>query len=106
MADKQDNQVKLHRDYCFFMDGSKYNRNIACKRHDNAYGIKGGGDGKKRKELDRAFYQYMKGNNDPMALPTYIALRTCGWFFFNYKSGKPWKGQLIKKIFKGYLRNK
>jgi uncharacterized membrane protein (DUF106 family) len=48
----------------------------------------------------------MKKHGDPMAKIVYIAIRTFGWIFFNYKSGKLWQGQLIKRIFKSYLKGK
>ena len=101
--------ITLHRDYCFLIDGSKYNRNIACKFHDNAYGIHGGGDAKKRYELDKAFYDHLKKNNDPMAFWAYLAVRLFGWLFFNYTKKHYWKGQLGKMILRRifpFLKNK
>ncbi len=79
------------------MVSGKYNRNIACKKHDNAYGINGGGGGKERKRADLMLYNHMKENRDPLAIPAYIAIRLCGWFFFNYHKGL-WTGQLSKKL--------
>lgn len=90
--------IVIHRDYCFLLNGQKYNRNIACKYHDNAYGIKGGGNGKDRKKADRIFLKALLKNKDPMAYIIYVAVRIFGWFFFNYKSGALWKGALIKKL--------
>jgi hypothetical protein len=103
---KDEKEIILHRDYCLLIDSNKYNRNIACKRHDNAYGINGGGNPEDRKKADLAFYHHMKKHGDPMAKIVYIAIRTFGWIFFNYKSGKLWQGQLIKRIFKSYLKGK
>ncbi|MGI9276585.1 MAG: hypothetical protein ACR2PT_17295 [Endozoicomonas sp.] len=94
--------MKLNRDYCLLLDHTKYNRNIGCKKHDNAYGINGGGSEHDRRIADRAFYAHMKNNNDPMALLSYIAVSTFGWFFFNYHQGF-WRGQLSKRIFRGLL---
>jgi hypothetical protein len=91
--------VKLHRNYCMILDHRKYNRNLVCKFHDNAYGINGGGSGAMRKIVDKELLHNMKSNRDPMAKITYIAVRSFGWLFFNYTSGMPWKGQLIKNIF-------
>jgi hypothetical protein len=93
MAKKQ-----LQRDYCILINGSKHNRNLGCKKHDNAYGINGGGSKTDRRNADKRFYQYLKSNNDPMAKPAYIAVRLFGWIFFNYKSGI-WRGQISKRIF-------
>lgn len=106
MSGNPQNQVKPPRDYCFLIDGNKYNRNAGCEKHDNGYGRKGGGCGKTRKEYDRVFFEHLRSNKDPMAIPVYVTIRLCGWFFFNYHTGKPWRGQLVKKIFKNYLRNK
>ncbi|PTR06489.1 hypothetical protein C8K11_120103 [Novosphingobium sp. GV055] len=36
-----------------------------------------------------------------MAVPVWLAVRTFGWFFFNYH-GFPWRGQLVRKIFPRY----
>ena len=93
-----DDGTILHRDYCFLIDGEKYNRNIACKRHDNIYGVNGGGTPDMRKQADLLFYQHLKSNQDPMAFLSYMAVRLCGWAFFNYESGALWTGQLIKKL--------
>lgn len=87
----------LHKSYCFLIGGRKYNRNLICKLHDNAYGKNGGGDPARRLQADREMYAFMKKNGDPMAFPAYIALRLFGWAFFNYKSGGLWCGQLIFK---------
>lgn len=93
------------RDYCFLINGAKYNRNLACKKHDNAYGINGGGNGKDRQVADSKFYQHLRGNNDPMALPAYLAVRLFGWLFFNYtKPRLLWQGQLIKKFTSKFSR--
>jgi hypothetical protein len=92
---------QTERQYCLFMDGNKYNRNIGCRKHDNAYGINGGGFGKDRLAADMAFYTHLKSNNDPLAPLVLCAVRCFGWFFFNYH-GRPWRGQLVRKIFKNY----
>ncbi len=94
--------METERDYCLFIDCRKYNRNSYCRKHDNAYGVFGGGHAKDRLDADRRFYNAMKGEGDPVALPCFVACRAFGWFFFNYRSGKPWKGQLIKRLFRRY----
>ena len=90
------------RDYCLFIDCRKFNRNVHCRKHDNAYGIFGGGNAQDRLQADRHFYVSMRLEGDPMALPCLIVCRALGWFFFNYKSGKPWTGQLVKRLFRWY----
>src|SRR3546814_14066822 len=72
------------RDYCYFIDHRKYNRNIGCRRHDNAYGINGGGSERDRWRADFAFYRHMRDNGDPMALPSLLACLCFGWFCWNY----------------------
>lgn len=94
MADKE-------RQYCIFMDGSKYNRNAGCRLHDNAYGINGGGSEADRYAADMRLYRHMREQRDPLAPVVLFFTRTYGWFFFNYH-GQPWRGQLIRKIFPGY----
>ena len=89
------------RQYCLFMDGRKFNRNIGCKRHDNAYGIRGGGRAAERLAADMALYRHMRGNGDPLAPVVLGFVRVFGWFFFNYH-GRPWRGQLVRKIFRNY----
>ena len=85
-----------HRQYCLFMNGRKYNRNAGCKRHDNAYGINGGGTGRDRHIADLALYRHMRAHHDPLA-PVALAFTRCfGWFFFNYHT-RPWRGQLLRK---------
>src|SRR3546814_19012314 len=76
------------RDYCYFIDNRKYNRNIGCRRHDNAYGINGGGSERDRWRADFAFYRHMRDNGDPMALPSLLACLCFGWFCWNYPPGK------------------
>lgn len=94
-----DEGIILHRDYCFLISGEKHNRNIACKFHDNAYGIYGGGTAQDRKEADLKFYNHLKDNKDPMAKIAYYTVRIFGWAFFNYKDKKHfWTGQLLRKI--------
>lgn len=92
---------KKERQYCLFMDGSKHNRNIGCKRHDNAYGINGGGDAADRLKADRALYDHMRSHGDPLAPLVLVFTRCFGWFFFNYHAG-PWRGQLVRKLFPRY----
>ncbi len=87
------------RNYCFFLRSDRYNRNLGCKKHDNAYGINGGGGRTERKRADLALYQHMKQYHDWMAPFAYVAVRLLGWAFFNYHQGL-WQGQLIYKIFK------
>lgn len=89
------------RQYCLLMDGSKRNRNVGCKRHDNAYGIRGGGNGQDRRHADRQLWLHMRSNHDPLAPLAYLFTRSFGWFFFNYH-GTPWRGQLVRKIFPRY----
>ncbi len=86
------------------MDGSKYNRNIACKLHDNAYGIKGGGSEHDRAKADKIFFNHLKQNKDPLAWIAYLGVRFYGWLFFNYQKTMPWRGQLLKKIFPNFFR--
>jgi hypothetical protein len=93
--------TQKERQYCLFMDGGKYNRNMGCKRHDNAYGINGGGTSADRLRADRALYDHMRGNADPLAPVVLAFTRLFGWFFFNYH-GRPWRGQLVRKIFPRY----
>ncbi len=89
------------RQYCLFMDGSRYNRNIACKRHDNAYGINGGGTEADRRAADLRLYRHMRDEGDPLAWVALGFIRLYGWVFFNYH-GRPWRGQLVRKIFRNY----
>ena len=89
------------RQYCLFMDGRKLNRNMGCRRHDNAYGINGGGTERDRLRADMALYRHMRANRDWMAFVVLYFTRICGWFFFNYH-GFPWRGQLVRKIFRNY----
>jgi hypothetical protein len=84
------------RNYCFLMRSHKYNRNAACKAHDNAYGIYGGGNEQDRKRADEALLRAMQSEGDPLARIAYFFVRCFGWFFFNYH-GRPWRGQLSKK---------
>lgn len=88
---------RLHRDYCYFLDSSKYNRNWGCKAHDNAYGIRGGGGESDRWRADLALYRHMRANRDPAALIAFIATLTCGWLYFNYHRGL-WHGQLVRRL--------
>jgi len=94
--------MKKERDYCLFINCRKYNRNEGCKKHDNAYGINGGGNETDRLRSDQEFYDYMQKQGDPLARLSYIACRAFGWAFFNYH-GQPWRGQLIKKIYRHYI---
>ena len=93
-----------NRNYCLLMDGTKYNRNIACKQHDNAYGENGGGGGRERKKADLELYYHMKENNDPLRLLAYGGVRFYGWLFFNYHKGMHlWSGSLTKRIYSKYF---
>jgi hypothetical protein len=85
------------RRYCLLMDGSKRNRNAGCKRHDNAYGIHGGGNGADRLAADLALLLHMRSNHDPLAGLAYLFTRCFGWIFFNYHAGL-WRGQLVRKL--------
>lgn len=87
----------LHRDYCLFLDSSKYSRNAGCKAHDNAYGIHGGGRERDRRLADAALLAHMREQRDPMAWPAYLFVRLYGWFYFNYHA-RPWRGQLIHRL--------
>ena len=49
------------RDYCYFLDHRKYNRNRGCRRHDNLYGINGGGGERDRWSADRELFSHMRG---------------------------------------------
>jgi hypothetical protein len=43
----------------------------------------------------------MREQGDPMALPTLIACRGFGWFFFNYHAGCwLWRGQMLRRFVK------
>lgn len=93
--------TERERDYCYFLDHRKYDRNIGCRAHDNAYGIYGGGGEYERRGADFAFYQYMREKGDPMAVPALIACRFYGWFFFNYHAGRwLWRGQAVRRFVK------
>jgi hypothetical protein len=94
---KHSKQVKLHRDYCMILDSSKHGRNVVCKFHDNAYGIRGGGTGADRLRADKLMYEQLKANKDPMAWIVYKTTRLFGWMFFNYRKGL-WSGQLSKRL--------
>lgn len=85
------------REYCIFLDGSKYNRNRGCKAHDNAYGINGGGSERDRWRADLALFRHMRDEGDPAALIALYFTLTCGWVYFNYHRGL-WRGQLIRKF--------
>lgn len=93
------------RQYCIFMDGTKYNRNDGCRAHDNAYGVHGGGTERDRRAADWALFRHMRANDDPLAIPVLYFTRVYGWTFFNYHPGWLWRGQLIKKLWPGYNRH-
>lgn len=97
-------ETNVSRDYCLFMDGSKYNRNIACKQHDNAYGIHGGGSECDRAKADKELFEHMKKNKDPLVWIAYLGVRFYGWLFFNYQKKMLWRGQLLKKIFPRFFK--
>ncbi|WP_174290854.1 hypothetical protein [Sphingomonas bacterium] len=87
------------RDYCYFLDHRKYNRNRGCRRHDNLYGINGGGGELDRWQADRELREHMMGEGDPMAWPTWLGCAVFGWFFFNYHGGRwAWRGQLVRRF--------
>ena len=87
------------RDYCHFLDPTRFNRNRGCRRHDNAYGIYGGGGEADRWRADLALFRHMKGEGDPMRWPTLAGTLAFGWFFFNYHSGRwLWRGQLVRRF--------
>ncbi len=89
------------RDYCYFLDHRRYARNLGCRRHDNAYGIHGGGGERERRRADMALFTHMRANGDPMAMLTLVACMLYGWFFFNYHPGRwLWKGQLVRRFVK------
>nr|WP_232307239.1 hypothetical protein [Sphingomonas sp. Y57] len=83
------------------MDGSKHNRNAGCRAHDNAYGIYGGGSERDRRAADLALFRHMRANRDPLAFLVLYFTTVYGWFFFNYH-GRPWRGQLVRKLFRRY----
>jgi hypothetical protein len=87
------------RDYCYFLDHRKYNRNRGCRRHDNLYGINGGGGETDRWAADRELFRHMRDEGDPMAWPTLLGCLAFGWFFFNYRAGRGlWRGQLVRRF--------
>jgi hypothetical protein len=89
------------RNYCAFLNPRKYNRNAGCRRHDNLYGINGGGSERDRRRIDRELYETMWGEGDPMALPAWLACTLFGWFYFNYHPGTwLWQGQLLRRFVK------
>jgi hypothetical protein len=96
-----DDQAPGTRDYCYFLDYRKYNRNRGCRLHDNAYGIAGGGGERDRWRADMALYRHMKREGDPMAAITLVGCLAYGWFFFNYHPGRwLWRGQLLRRFVK------
>lgn len=91
--------AQRERNYCVFLDHRKYNRNAGCRRHDNLYGIAGGGTEHDRRRVDREFYETMRAQGDPMALWAWLACTSFGWFFWNYHSGPwLWRGQLLRRF--------
>lgn len=87
------------RNYCHFLDPRKHNRNVGCRRHDNAYGVAGGGGERDRRRADVALFRHMRAQHDPMAWPALVACLACGWFFFNYHPGRwLWRGQLVRRF--------
>lgn len=91
----------LRRNYCYLIDPQKYNRNLGCQRHDNAYGINGGGGERDRWRSDLEFYRTMREQGDPMALLALLGCLGWGWFFFNYHAGRwLWRGQLVRRFVK------
>ena len=96
-----DQTTATERQYCLLMNGRKHNRNRGCKRHDNAYGINGGGTEADRRRADTALFAHMLAERDPLAWPVLAFTRCFGWFFFNYH-GFPWRGQMVRKLFPRY----
>ena len=93
--------AESERDYCYFLDHRKFNRNIGCRLHDNAYGINGGGGERERRGADMALYRHMRSQGDPMAVPTLVGCTLYGWFFFNYHPGRwLWRGQMVRRFVK------
>jgi hypothetical protein len=87
------------RNYCYFLDHRKYNRNRGCRLHDNAYGINGGGGERDRWKADLALFRHMRDNRDPMSWIALYGTLCYGWFFFNYHPGRwLWRGQLIRRF--------
>jgi hypothetical protein len=87
------------RNYCVFLNPGKYNRNVGCRRHDNLYGIAGGGSERDRRRVDREFYEGMRAEGDPMAFFAWAACTLFGWFFWNYHPGTwLWQGQLLRRF--------
>ena len=87
------------RDYCYFLDPAKYDRNRGCRLHDNAYGINGGGGERDRWRADLALYAHMRAQRDPMRWITLAGCLCYGWFFFNYHPGRwLWRGQLVRRV--------
>jgi hypothetical protein len=93
--------AERERDYCYFLDHRKFNRNIGCRLHDNAYGINGGGGERDRRAADLVLFRHMRAQGDPMAVVTLIGCTLYGWFFFNYHPGRwLWRGQLVRRFVK------
>lgn len=89
------------RNYCYFLNHRKYDRNAGCRLHDNAYGINGGGGETERHRADMVLFAHMRVKGDPMAVVTLIACTLYGWFFFNYHPGRwLWQGQLVRRFVK------
>ena len=89
----------VERNYCVFLDHRKYNRSVGCRRHDNLYGIAGGGSERDRRRVDREFYETMKREGDPMAFWAWLACAVFGWFFWNYHAGSwLWRGQALRRF--------
>lgn len=87
------------RNYCVFLNPAKYNRRAGCRRHDNLYGIAGGGSERDRRRVDREFYAGMRAEGDPMAFLAWFACTLFGWFFWNYHPGTwLWQGQLLRRV--------
>jgi hypothetical protein len=90
------------RDYCYLINSRIRDRNCGCRRHDNAYGINGGGGEVDRWVADAALYRHMRAQKDPLAIPIRLACLFWGWIFFNYHPGRwLWTGQLIRRFRKG-----
>ena len=47
------------------------------------------------------YVTHMRDEGDPLAWVALGFIRLYGWVFFNYH-GRPWRGQLVRKIFRNY----
>lgn len=72
------------KNYCTaFPDGEE---GMCCKAHDIEYSTKGT---LSRKEADKALYQCVKENGEPVkAALMYVGVRAFGWLFYKDKDVK------------------